>query len=355
MESLLDDLDYITKIDKEDMLGAIRGFPSDARRTSNQIKNLNIDEYCDRDFDSVLVVGMGGSAIGGLLLRDWLRGECNIPINVSRSYHIPGWVYQNTLVFAVSYSGNTEETLSQLEEAIERGCKVVSYCSGGKMREIAEKNGFPIVLFPEGYKPRAAIASQFYSLAGIVHKIGLLSESKWEEVEESINVVEDHIDGYEKKVPVEDNEAKKLAEEIKGYIPFIYGSKLFETVAYRYCTQFNENSKSPAATNFFPEAFHNSVMASEGVNELLNTSCGIFLTDPMERDPIKTKATNFKRILKGKFGKIIDVEAKGKGELARIMSTINLGDFVSAYLGILYGRDPSEMESIVRLKRESKT
>ncbi|MBD3207684.1 bifunctional phosphoglucose/phosphomannose isomerase [Candidatus Bathyarchaeota archaeon] len=354
MESLLDDLDYIAKVDKENMLGAISRFPSDARMTINQIRNLNVPDYFERGFNSLLVIGMGGSAIGGLLLKDWLRGDCNIPIDVSRSYHIPKWVNQKSLVFAVSYSGNTEETLSQLEEAIELGCEIVAFCSGGEIREIAEKNGIPIVLFPEGYKPRAAIASQFYSLAGITHKIGLISDVKWIDVQESIKVVEKHLVTYDKETPIKDNQAKKLAEEIKGYTPFIYGNKLFKTVAYRFCTQFNENSKSPAATNFFPEAFHNSVLASEGIDEILNTICCIFLTDPMEVNPIKNKVKNFRKILNGRFGKIIDVRARGRGELARIMSTINLGDFVSAYLGILYGKDPSEMESIVRLKRESK-
>ncbi len=132
------------------------------------------------------------------------------------------------------------------------------------MQERAKENDHILVKFPKGQQPRAAIPYQFYNLAGVTRRIGLINDSKWGEVEESIKVVEAHCTEMKPEVPLESNSGKKLAEAIKGYIPFIYAPQLFTSVAYRYSTQFNENSKSPAGTNFYPEAFHNSIMAREG-------------------------------------------------------------------------------------------
>jgi len=350
MISLLDDLEKINKYDAENMLRAIGNFPENTRNALLETEKLNLEIIETRELNSLLIIGMGGSAVGGLLLKDWLRGVSRIPIHVSRSYNLPEWVNKNTLVYAVSYSGETEETLTQYKQALAKECQVIAFCSGGTLSKIAEQENNPLVLFPRDYKPRAAIAYQFYSIAHVTHRLGLIPDDKWEEVKESINVVESLIVDLRKEIPLKDNPAKHLAEAIHGLVPFIYGSKLFETVAYRFSTQFNENSKSPAATNFFPEAFHNSIMAAEGEEKLIKNICGVFILDPLEKEPLKSKIKKFRNILEGNLGRIIEVEARGKGELARMMSAVTIGDFASAYLGILYGEDPSTMDSITRLK-----
>jgi glucose/mannose-6-phosphate isomerase len=332
------------------MLGAIGKFPENAENALRETEKLSLKNIETRDVYSLLIIGMGGSAVGGLLLKDWLKGSSRIPINVSRSYYLPKWVNKNTLVYAVSYSGETEETISQYKQALAKGCQVVAFCSGGSVSKIAEQENSPLVLFPKNYKPRAAIASQFYSLAHVTHMLGLIPDEKWEEVQESIKVVKSLIIDLRKEIPVKDNPAKYLAEAIHGSIPFIYGSQIFETVAYRFSTQFNENSKSPAAMNFFPEAFHNSIMAAEGEKKLIENICGVFILDPLEKEPLKSKIKKFRNILEGNLGRIIAIEACGKGELARMMSAVTIGDFASAYLGILYGEDPSTMDSITKLK-----
>jgi glucose/mannose-6-phosphate isomerase len=350
MVSILDELEKINKTDAENMLEAIGNFPENARNTLKETDKLSLESIHTRELESLLIIGMGGSAVGGLLLKDWLRGVSEIPINVSRSYDLPEWVNKNTLVYAVSYSGETEETLTQYKQALAKECQIIVFCSGGTMSRVAQEENNPLVIFPKNYKPRAAIASQFYSIANVTHRLGLIPNEKWGEVKESIDLVESLIAGLGKEVHLKDNPAKNLAEAIHGSIPFIYGSKLFETVAYRFSTQFNENSKSPAATNFFPEAFHNSIMAAEGEEKLNRNICGVFILDPLEKEPLKSKIKKFRKILEGNLGDIIEVEACGKGELARMMSAVTIGDFASAYLGILYGEDPSSMDSIIRLK-----
>jgi len=333
------------------MLKAITDFPLSARKVLENIEKIHFD-INGSDFDSILVAGMGGSAVGGLLLRDWLYDTLQIPITVNRDYHLPAWVDEKTLVYAVSYSGNTEETISQYHEALERGCTIICFCSGGLLEEKADENQKILIKFPLGHQPRAAIPYQFYSLAGVMRKIGLIDDAKWGEVNESIKIVEALCSEMKPEVPLELNPVKKLAEEIKGFVPFVYAPRLFTSVAYRYSTQFNENSKSPAGTNFYPEAFHNSIMAREGDKELLGRLCAVIINDCGGGEALNKKTSMAVELMRESFGKMVTVETRGDSSLARMMSALIQGDYASAYLGILYGHDPSATESI-RILKES--
>lgn len=346
--NILDKINY-NIADPSGMLKAITSFPTSAKKAIENLKESEI-EIDGKKYSSILVAGMGGSAVGGLLLRDWLFDTLKIPITVSRGYHLPAWTNEKTLVYAVSYSGNTEETLSQYAEAVERGCTIICFCSGGKLAEKAMGHHQTVISFPPGHQPRAAIPYQFYSLAGVTRKIGLIEKLKWAEVDESIEVVEELCTKMTPETPAESNKAKQLALKIVYKIPFIYAPRLFESVAYRYSTQFNENSKSTAATNFYPEGFHNSIMAIEGAIELLENTCAIIIYDPMGNERIKKTIKASKKIMQEKFAKVITVEPEGKSNLARMMSVLIQGDYASAYLAILYGVDPSTTESIQILK-----
>jgi len=152
------------------------------------------------------------------------------------------------------------------------------------------------------------------------------------------------------ETPAGSNPGKELAMRIKGYTPYVYGGSLHEGVAYRYQTQFNENSKSPASSSAFPEAFHNSVMAREAPKELLERICALVLRDPQEEEATASRIDKFTELLAERFGRIVKVEARGEGRLARIVSALYIGDFASAYLGLLYGHDPSSNDSIDKLK-----
>ena len=333
------------------MLKAIADFPLSARKALKNIECLDIN-LSGADFSSILVAGMGGSAVGGLLLKDWLFDTLKIPITVNRDYHLPAWVDQNTLIYAVSYSGNTEETLSQYHEALEKGCTVICFCSEGVLEEKTKENRQILVKFPRGYQPRAAIPFQFYSLAGVTRKIGLIDGTKWAEVSESIEVVENYCSEMKPDIPIGSNLGKKLAISIKGYIPLIYAPRLFSSVAYRYSTQFNENSKSPAGSNFYPEAFHNSIMAREGDESLLKTLCAVVINDAKGDKLLNKKMDAAIELMTETFGKLVKIETRGESSLARMMSALIQGDFASSYLGILYGVDPSTMGSI-RILKES--
>jgi glucose/mannose-6-phosphate isomerase len=187
-------------------------------------------------------------------------------------------------------------------------------------------------------QPRAALHYQYICLAVIAKKLSLLNNNG-EDIDEAIEILEKMRDELTIEPPNR-NIAKMLARELKGYIPFVYGSHLLKGVAYRYSTQFNENSKTPAYAGHFPEAFHNAVMISEAV---------LFLRDSTENN--RKKIDGFKKLLETRNVRIYEVKARGEGKLARILSTLYLGDYVSTYLGLLYQVDPSSVNSITAIKQ----
>jgi glucose/mannose-6-phosphate isomerase len=347
MVTPLDDLEHMRRVDKRGMLDVITALPESAEDAIETAEKVKLKF---RRFKSLVVAGMGGSAVGGLLLRDWLQQTSLVPIVVSRDYSLPGFVGSDTLLFVVSYSGGTEETLSAYDEGKARGAKIVVFASGGEIAQRAEASRLTTYKLPMGFQPRAAIAHQFFTLAVAARKAGITEDSWWE-VKEAIDVLKAIREEMRPEVPLWSNPAKKLAEEIKGYIPIVYGSHIHEAVAYRWNTQLNENGKSPAASSFIPEAFHNATVASEGDPEALRHLCGIFLTDPMEGERLARKTRRLMDIFRPGFGKILEVQARGEGRLARMLSALYIGDYASAYLGILYDRDPSTVESINRLKQ----
>ena len=351
MRRTLDDLSSLRRYDSQDMLAKIGRTHQNARETIHDSMNTKLEGLVDRKFKALLIAGMGGSAVGGLLLRDWLVNTCGIPIIVSQGYHLPAWVEEDTLVYIVSYSGNTEETLTQFKEAIERGSSIVCFSSGGKLSKEASINGVPLISFPKNYQPRAAIAFQFFSLATVTKRLGFIDDKTWAEVDESIKVIETITEMMRPETPTEKNPGKELAERIKGHIPFIYGGGLYTGVAYRFCCQFNENSKSPAASSFFPEAFHNSVMALEADIRLLEKLCLIIIRDVQDEEKMQSRTTRFKRLFSDRGCPTFEVKVKGKSRLARMLSALIIGDYTSVYLGLLYGHDPSSTDSITLLKQ----
>ena len=329
------------------MLDVITAIPESAEDAIETAEKVNLKV---RRFKNLVVAGMGGSAVGGLLLRDWLQQVSPVPIVVSRDYSLPGFVSRDTLLFVVSYSGGTEETLSAYEDGKAKGAKMVAFASSGKLQEKAQFAHNAIYKLPTGFQPRAAIAHQFFTLAVAARKSGITDDSWWE-VKEAIDVLKVIRGEMRPEMPTWSNPAKKLAEDLKNYIPIVYGSHIHEAVAYRWNTQLNENGKSPAASSFIPEAFHNATVTSEGDPEVLKHLCAVFITDPMEVKHLAAKTRRFMDLLKPGFGKILEVQARGEGRLARMLSALYVGDYVSAYLGILYGKDPSTVESIDCLKR----
>jgi glucose/mannose-6-phosphate isomerase len=332
------------------MLQILERFPEDSRSAIERSKETSLESISDRKINKIVFAGVGGSSIGGKLIIDWLWGESLVPMILSRGYHIPAFVDEETLVFTVSYTGNTAETLSMLDEAAKTEASVVAVTSGGAMANVARENKYPLILLPDGYKPRAAISYQFFSMATVMRNLGLV-ESRWGEVPEALTTLESLRNEISMDVPTGHNLAKRVASRLIDKMPMVYGSPLFEGVTYRFRSQLNENAKVPSGSGVFPEAFHNAVLGSEGNPDSLAHLALLLLKDNRDDESMKKQIERFKELFSPSIGDIIELEARGSGRLSRILSLVYIGDYVSSYLGLLNGHDPSSNLAIDELKK----
>jgi glucose/mannose-6-phosphate isomerase len=347
MEAILDDSVRLYSLDKGGILGSLSLFPQGLREGAEAAEGL--EAPLEGSYKALVVAGMGSSAIGGQILGDWLMEDSPIPIHVSRGHRLPGFVDEETLLIAVSYSGNTEETLAALEEGMRRGCRILTITSGGAMERISAAKGIPTVKIPGGMRPRASFPWQFSAMVKMAWRMGL-SPSVDEELGEALRVVEALRGELIPEAETGVNRAKEIALALRGKIPLIYGPRMFEGVAYRFRTQLNENSKVPASSNSLPEGFHNEVMIREGVEELRAPLSLVLIRDPGGEGGIERRVNAFRSLLGQRVRGIVEIEALGSGRLSRILSVLYICDYASVYLGFLYGHDPSSTGSIEALK-----
>jgi len=320
-------------IDKSNMLAVLKHFPKQCREALSLTKGIAVT----KEINHIVVCGMGGSSIGGALLKSCLS-NLDIMVTIVRNYDLPKSIDHKSLVFAVSYSGNTEETLSALKQAQERKAIVIGITSGG---EIAEKVD-ELIKIPAGYQPRAAVGYLFLPMLGVLYNSNII-EVRNEELNEMLKSLDD-IEAYEE-------EAKKLAKTIGNRVPVIYSSELFEPVAYRLKTQINENAKYPAFNNVFPEMNHNEINAFRFMDR--NKFVAIMIRDNADHPRIKKRMDICKKIMEERVD-VLDIVTKGKSLLTRMFSTILLGDLTSYYLAINLRVDPSPVEVIETLKKQLK-
>jgi glucose/mannose-6-phosphate isomerase len=301
--------------------------------------------------DTIIVAGMGGSGIGGDLLKDWARESIQVPIEVCKEYSLPASANKKTLVLIVSYSGETEETLNALLDAVKRKCMIISISSGGKLHEFSEKLGFPHLLVPAGMAPRATLPYLFLPLLAAMEKIGL-AKNVDDEISETIRVLEEVSRSNSPHNPTVENPSKQLACNILGTVPAIYGHGLYRTVAQRMKTQINENAKNPAKWETFPELDHNEIVGWEEASEYSECFSAILIRDREESPEIRQRIETTKELMSRNIKKIYEIKSSGKSSLARIASVTCTGDFTSVYLAILRGIDPTPVKTITLLKNK---
>jgi len=334
-----------SELDKANMIELLEKFPQkmkDALRLGEEF-SISTPAFT-RNFKNIVILGMGGSAIGGNLLSDYLANELSIPIVVIRGYNIPKFVDEDSLVFAVSYSGNTEETLSALKKCMEVKARVIAV--------LAQENNFPVIKVPAGIQPRAAISYLFFPVLKALERLGLIKERNGE-IKETNNILQKLSKEYGAKSPSKNNLAKKVAMSIYQYLPLVYGSEgLLRAVAMRWKTQINENSKWPCFWNVFPELDHNEIVGYEIENNINRQVKIIYLLDKEGLLRVEQRREITRKIIEDKVAEFIVCPTKGKGKMARMFSLIFLGDLASYYLAILNQVDPSPVACIEDLKKE---
>jgi len=299
------------------------------------------------NFNKVLVTGLGGSAISADLMQNYLRTEMDFPYFVNRNYYLPPFADQNTLVVISSYSGNTEETISVFNEAIKKKCSIVCVTTGGKAEKIAIENGIPVIKIQPGLQPRYALGLSFFSLLRLLQELKLIPDQN-EVVNKIINLWKNKGNEFS----AEDNFAFNLAESLIGFIPTIYSaSDVTSAVGYRLKCQFNENSKLHAFHNVIPELNHNEIIGWESFAEKQFQTKLITILDEEYLPQIK-KRFEITTELAAKNGvEIVSLKSEEKEFKLRLLELIYLGDWISYYLAVLRGFDPTEIENINILKK----
>jgi glucose/mannose-6-phosphate isomerase len=301
--------------------------------------------------DRVVIIGMGGSAIGGSLLSSLLAPESKLPVFVSRDYDLPAFANgSNTLVIASSHSGNTEETLSAFDQARSRGCQLIALAGGGTLADRVQELHLPLITIDYQSQPRAALGWSFAPLLNIASRLKWTHDLK-SDLDEAISVMNNGIEHFKADSPVMKNLAKREAGQLMGRIVFVFGAGTFAEVARRWKDQFNENAKHWAAFEALPEADHNLLAGLEYPTELPSKVMALFLTGTCD-NPRNAKRIELTRMVFMTAGCNTDsMTPRGESPLAQMLSLIQLGDFMSFYLALLNGAEPTQIDVMVEFKK----
>lgn len=303
-----------------------------------------------RDVTSIIVTGMGGSALAALLAKVWLKNDLRVPFEIVRDYNLPLYVNHQTLVIASSYSGNTEETVNALQEASGRGAQLAVIASAGKLVEMAEKSNIAHVTLPVGLQPRMAVLYNLRALLALLENFGLV-HGKLEEVETVSQWLGAESAAWGPSVPTERNYAKQLAEQAVGKTPVFYGGPLTAPVAYKWKISFNEDAKNVSFWNEYPECNHNEFLG--WTSHPVEKPFAVFdLVSSFEHPQILKRFEISDRLLSGMRPKATTITLVGDSLIAQLLWGSILADYVSIYVAVLNGVDPTPVELIEKFKKE---
>jgi glucose/mannose-6-phosphate isomerase len=339
---MLDDLKLIHERDAQDTLGI-------AERQGQQLVYEFAVDQKPVEVDNIVYAGMGGSALAAILSQSW-PGYA-MPFQVLRDYDIPEYVSAQTYFIAASYSGNTEETISALEQAEARGAQIALIAGGGKLADVARAKGYPLAILPKAEQPRYAVFYNLKALITLLEKAGLLSAKDIAaELQSAAEFLQSAVRPWLATVPTDNNQAKQIALEVIGKSAVVYAGPKLAPAAYKWKISFNENAKHIAWYNQYPEFNHNEFMGwtKQPVDKPYAV---IDLRSSLEHTRIQKRFEVSARLLSGMRPAPIVVQAEGKTLLEQLLWTIALGDFVTIYTAILNGINPAPVDLIEKFKK----
>jgi len=342
---MLDDLKFIAQRDGSDAFGVA------AKQAQELMYNdFSLEQISTEKPANVVFSGMGGSALAAIVCQRWFKAWLSVSFEVVRDYHVPAYIGEQTLFVASSYSGNTEETVASLYEAMAKNARIVVVASGGRLQEIASENNLPFISIPSGMQPRMAVAYDIKIIAELFDHVGLTVGAATE-VEGLSGWLAEEAKKLEPTVGTSENDAKQIAENIVGKTGVIYAGPLLAPAAYKWKISLNESSKNLAWNNEFSEFNHNEFIGwtSHPVEKVFAI---VELQSSLDHPQIQRRFEISNRLLSGRMPAPMIVRAKGDSHLAQMLWTIQLGDFVSLYLAMLNNVDPTPVDIIEKLKQE---
>ena len=335
------DWEKLRELDRDGMLDVIEKFPEQCREALERGREAELPRKLS-GFRRILVCGMGGSGITGDLLGLALP---EMEVITARDYRVPPYIGEETLLVAVSYSGNTEETLSAFLDGLKRTGRAMGISSGGRLQELCRERGVPWIGIPKGFQPRAALGHLLFTLLGALEGLGLRAEG----LDEALGVISWM--SRELSPGNTPNRAQGIAEKLHGKIPVIYGaSGLTAPLAFRWRTQINENAKQPAFSAELPELCHNEIVGYELSWRKFPKLTRVFLRTSHDHPRVGLRVEILRDVLRRRGLPFLEVSGEGEGRLAQLLSLLYLGDWVSVYLALLNGVDPTPVRPIAELK-----
>lgn len=288
------------------------------------------------ELESIILAGMGGSAMPAELLQGYLK-ELSLPLHAHRTYGLPAFANEKTMLIAVSYSGNTEEPVDAFKTALQRKCKIVAVASGGKLAELALENNVPLVRIPQGLQPRHALGLQFAACLGVLQNSGLCGIHS-QEVMESAKKLGKLCDA---------NRAKANAKKIRNVTPLVYSSVNNYPIA-RICRiAFNENTKIQAFSSEVPEMNHNELA---GFQNYVGKYSAFLMHDEHDHPRIKKRMKVMKQLMEKRKVKCMDYEMKGSNYFEKAFSSILHFSWLSYWLALEYKQDPTPVLMVEEFK-----
>ena len=341
------------QLDSLDMLGTLAASAETISGARGAASKLDLP-FPNSAIRNVAICGMGGSGIAGDLITSAYSERLRCPVQSIRNYYLPGWVGEDTLVILVSYSGETEETLTAAMEALDRGCLAVGISTGGKLGSWYPDRGLPVITVPSGLQPRAALLHLLVPLLELLARCDVLPDVS-ADLDEAERVARDAALNYGPGVPEAQNGAKQLAHALEGTLPVIWGAEMTAAIAQRWKGQINENAKLPAYFAALPEANHNEIVGFQQMGEIGPLTTIVMLRDPRQHRQVKRRFELTRELIEPVVGQVLAAEAEGETTLGRALDLVLLGDYVSLYLACLRGVDSGPVEFIARLKERLAT
>jgi len=334
-------------VDSQGMLAAAAAMPEQVATAALAARDL--DKLPDRDsIEHVVVLGMGGSGMAGDVLLAAAGPYLPVPIIVIKNYTLPAFVGESSLVFSVSFSGDTEETVEATTEAAVQGARIVCIAGGGELAHLASAWDAPLVSVPPGIpQPRAGLAALAIPALVVLEEMGLFpGASHW------IRAAVDQLAVRRDRLMQPGAESEELARSIGRMIPLFHGSGLGAVAAQRWKTQMNENAKTPAFWNAQPELCHNEIAGWGQHGDLTRQAISLVtLRHDFEHPQVMHRFDFVAGMIDEVVGGIHEVRAEGDGELAQLLDLILVGDFTSVHRAIQEGVDPGPIPVIADLKR----
>jgi glucose/mannose-6-phosphate isomerase len=337
------------KYDRSVMFNHPKQFPEQCYNAWDKVMKYKLPADYSQ-VNKVVISGMGGSAIGGEVVSDLLKAENTVPVFIQRDFNLPRFVDDKTLLIVVSYSGNTEETLSAFQDLMRTPAKKLVLTSGGRLGELAQKENVFLSIIDYPAPPRAAFPYIFGSLVGIFNKLGISSE-KSTDMQKTISFLKQMVGELDIAVPSESNRAKQLAQLLHNNIIVIYGAGVLTGVARRWKTQFNENSKNWAFFEIFPELTHNAVVGYSFPMRARKAVFIVLLKASSLHPRVKVQYEAVTKILEENGIPFQAISGAGENTFTQVLGLILLGDFTSYYLAILNRADPTPASVINFVKQ----